>query len=397
MAGCVPDRRWCDLSLNNSEDPPCGTGNTGAIRGQAAMRRFLEDQVWGDRCPRNPLATPVRSMLRIPEALYSLAVRMRNLAFDRGLVRPARAPIPIVSIGGIEAGGVGKTPLAIELARLAREAGMRPAILTRGYGRRMQGGGRVQRVDPAAALRDWKPFGDEPVLLAESAGADVWVARLRRDAAKEAAERGADVAILDDGFQHRVLGRDLDILCVDARRPLGNGRMLPAGPLRENPARALLRADRIVLTDGAPDVCAETAVRLRRLLGDALPILSWHGEHSLHALLGEPPRPGESVLITAGIARPHRLVDALEGMGHPVAGQAFFQDHHPFSPRHIERILQMRSHPAMPIVTTEKDWIRLRCSVAGSGGRWAVLRRRLVWNEAGAGESWIRDLRELSA
>ncbi len=361
------------------------------------MRRFIEEEVWRGGEDAGFPAACAGALLRLPEALYAACTAIRNSAYDHGIARPLTAPVPIISIGGIEAGGVGKTPLAIEIARLAASAGLTPAILTRGYGRRGRDPrGSAIRVMTGADARDWLRYGDEPVLMAEATEMAVWVARRRADAACEAAEAGADLGILDDGLQHRALSRDLEIVCLDARRPLANGRLLPAGPLRENPRRAISRADLIVISDGLPELCAETGRQLRRVLGAPQPILSWRGEPSLQAVQGDPPLPAEAVRLVAGIARPDRLEQALDSLGHPVAARAFFPDHHQFAPGDLDRARQLGPDRSAPFVTTGKDWIRLRTLVTGSGERWAILKRRLRWNEDGAGELLLRNLESLA-
>ena len=168
-----------------------------------------------------------------PALLFGAVVRVRNALYDRGWLPARRAPLPVVSVGNLTVGGTGKTPVAAWIVRRLSERGHRPALVSRGYGR-----------DELALHGRWNPA--VPVVASPD----------RAGAAREAARRGADVAVLDDGFQHRRLARDADVVLLAAEERFP-GRMLPAGPYRE-PSRALRRADLIVVTrKAAPESAAE--------------------------------------------------------------------------------------------------------------------------------------------
>lgn len=350
--------------------------------------RMLDD-LWSPEGPRGA-ARALSSLLLPAEGLYRVALALREASFRTGLRRVARAPLPVISVGGIEAGGTGKTPLALELARIAVRSGFRPAILSRGYGARSVGGrsGRnaVWKVpDPApedAAIR----FGDEPVWLArrlaQYGGLGVWVAPRRIHAARAALEAGADVAILDDGLQHRLLHRDGEVVTLSGRAPFGNRRLLPVGPLREPPVPALRRADVVVLGGVSAEEADGAAAQVRAYLRPGAPILSWHGVPSLVAQRGAPPAAGEPVVLVAGIAHPERLPAALAELGHLVGEERLFRDHH----RYEESDLQGHA-PEAALVTTEKDWPRLR-RVLDPRARVTLLVQSIRWNEAGAEAGW---------
>ena len=284
-------------------------------------------------------------------ALYGLGVRARNALYDAGWLAVHVSDLPVISIGNLVVGGTGKTPATIWLAGELVAAGRHPAILTRGYGRRARGAillapGRPARSPRLAGdepLEMWSAHPDVPVLVAADR---VLGARLVRRACRP------DLLLLDDGFQHRRLARDVDLVLLDARAPFGNGRLLPAGPLRE-PAAGLSRADAVLLTraervSAAGLAAAERAVRER--LGEE----AWLGvaEHRIEGLVAfdpgstRSPEPGQAVLATAGIADPAGFAAALEAAGWPVAEIVAFPDHARLGPADHARVTARRAGPA---------------------------------------------------
>ncbi len=251
-------------------------------------------------------------------------------------------------------GGRGKTPLVALVARLLVAAGERPAILSRGYGRRIREDGVVVVSDGTHLLADVDRAGDEPLMLARAVpGAAVFVCEQRAVAAALAARAfGATVNILDDGFQHRSMRRDLDIVVVTPEDL--NGRRAPFGRLRESPA-ALRHADAIVVdgwledADRARFSCPVFA--LRRRLGDPI---------AIDADQPAPPR-GTLVVAVAGIAKPERFSRALEAAGWTVARLLSFSDHHRYSAGDLRRIARaVRETSAGGVLTTDKDAVRMR-------------------------------------
>jgi len=285
--------------------------------------------------------------------------RVRRTLYANGILRSESLPRPVVSIGNLTVGGTGKTPHVLHLAKWFDRLGFRVAILSRGYGRRSRGvvwaSGRDRMPAPAETV------GDEPALLAASLpGAAVVVGESRYDAGRECLMTGdVDLFLLDDGFQHLSLSRDVDLLLVDGVEGLGNGRTLPLGPLREPPGHAKF-ADALVLTG-----CVDRN-RGNRVL-DEIP---FPGGRPVAATRMVPvslverdgrelplPPPGEEVAAFAGIARNRRFLDTLSSVGFRVVSFCGFGDHHWYTPGDLRRIeTEAGGHP---VVTTEKDLIRL--------------------------------------
>jgi tetraacyldisaccharide 4'-kinase len=273
----------------------------------------------------NPLST-----------IYGGVIAARNALYDRRWLPAHTLPGPVISVGNLSVGGSGKTPFVILLGELLKARGIRFDVLSRGYGRRTRG---VLQVDPGGLPRD---FGDEPLLIARRLQAPVVVGEDRYEAGRFAEARfGAQIHLLDDGFQHRALARDFDIVLVtpeDAR-----DRLLPLGRLRE-PLRGLQRADAVVLTGGAsPESLpleGKTVWRVRR------------------AIIAQniPPRP----VVFCGIARPQNLLLQLRAAGVAPVAEAFFRDHHAYSEKDVRDLLQLKQRSeAGGFITTEKDAVNL--------------------------------------
>jgi tetraacyldisaccharide 4'-kinase len=257
-----------------------------------------------------------------------------------------------ISVGNIAMGGRGKTPLVALIARLLVAAGERPAILSRGYGRRRREDGVTIVSDGTHMLADIDRAGDEPLLLARSVpGAAVLVCEQRAVAASLAtAQFGSTICVLDDGFQHRSMKRDVDIVAVAPED--FDGKRMPFGRLRESPS-ALGRADAVIV-DGALEGArgsTENIFTMTRHLGEPV---------SLDPDDRVPAR-GTSVVAVAGIARPERFSRALEQAGWRVASLLAFRDHHRYSQADVRRIEQaVQDEGAVGVLTTEKDAMRLR-------------------------------------
>lgn len=263
---------------------------------------------------------------------------------DRWTTRPRRAAVPVISVGNLTVGGTGKTPTTIALAERLAARGLAVHILSRGYGGRLRG---PVRVDPDRH-EAWQT-GDEPLLLARAA--PTWVARDRAAAARAAVAAGAQVLLLDDGHQHYRLARELSLLVADAGVWLGNGRVMPAGPLREPLHAALHRAQALVaIADPGGRAVAEPEP-LR-----ALP--------HLHARLAVPPQAaarlrGRKVLAFAGIGRPSKFFASLRATGAETVAEIAFPDHAPYSADRTARLLEHAAAEGALPVTTEKDRVRL--------------------------------------
>lgn len=274
------------------------------------------------------------ALLLAPLSLvYRLVVAARAALFSLGLLRPTRlAGAQVISVGNLVVGGAGKTPVTILLAQWAQACGRRVAVLSRGYGRRSK---RVLSFS-GANLPPTDEAGDEPRLIARRCpGVTVWVGADRVASARDAIAAGADFVILDDGFQHRRLARDVDLLVESDE---GNGHLLPWGPLRE-PRSARARA---TLALGADQ---------RRLVASA--VLEGSIEHPLSALRGR------RVVALTGIARPERVHATLRELGAELVGAHAYADHHPFTRAELEAARADAASRDALLVTTEKDAERL--------------------------------------
>jgi|HubBroStandDraft_6_1064221.scaffolds.fasta_scaffold89806_2 tetraacyldisaccharide 4'-kinase len=269
-------------------------------------------------------------------SIFGVGVRGRNALYDCGIARARKLQGPVVSIGNLSVGGSGKTPFVLVLGELLTARGVKFDILSRGYGRRTRG---VARVDPGGLPRD---FGDEPLLLTRRLSLPVIVGEDRYEAGRFAEKSfGPQLHLLDDGFQHRALARDFDIVLVtpeDARDCL-----LPAGRLRESVA-SLSRADAVVLASGASP--------------QSFPLngkLLWRVRRGI-SVTNVPARP----VVFCGIARPQNFLLQLRTAGVEPVAQALFRDHHAYTERDIQDLLKLRQQSeAEGFVTTEKDAVNL--------------------------------------
>jgi tetraacyldisaccharide 4'-kinase len=302
--------------------------------------------------------------------LYALGLAIKNRRYDgykseEGRQPPARRlGWPVISVGNLSVGGAGKTPVVMRLVELLRQEGMHAGVLSRGYGRSSQGVARVPSADAAGNAEEHlaAQYGDEPLLIAATTHAPVYVGASRYEAG-QLAERDAGPAaagpagaravhILDDGFQHRQLARDLDIVVLHASD--FHEWLLPAGRLRE-PLRALRRADVLVMReeDAHPD--SDMAARL-----DALDLQQprWLVRRTLQMPPGLPSQ--TPVLAFCGIARPREFFAALTAQGANLVAQVAYRDHRALTPADLDRLLALaREHRVRAFVTTQKDAVRL--------------------------------------
>lgn len=259
-------------------------------------------------------------------------------AVHRSSARRVHARVPVISVGNLTVGGAGKTPVAIELGSRLAARGLRPAVLSRGYGRRTRAPMQVSAESTVLEV------GDEPLLMARR-GLDVFVGPRRALLAEMAVQRGADVLVLDDGLQHHALARDLDIVVVDASNPFGNGHVLPRGPLREPPS-ALGRVRRGLLWLTRCDLPRDPRT-------SSLP--AWPAVESSYSARGD--LRGRRVFVFAGIARPLSFEATVRALGAEIAGARWFRDHHRYTDRDLAALRRDAGDAAL--VTTEKDLMRI--------------------------------------
>lgn len=319
----------------------------------------------------------VRVFLIPLSLVYSLVQRIRSGLYRSGIFTVRKLPCPVISIGNIAVGGTGKTPVTAHIARLLMAQGLKVAVLSRGYGGTLEGETALVSNGHEITLSA-EECGDEPFLLAKSIpglaviiGTDRYAAGLL--ALKECTP---DVFLLDDGFQHLRLHRDLNILLLDCSRPFGNGWTLPAGLLRE-PKRAAERADLVVLTR-CPEGAAPTSplpekpfCRARHNLDDLLPLTG--GEPLLFEALTD-----RKVVAFSGIAEPQAFLDGLRRRGVQVVAALEFPDHVEYSDARLLEIEDMlRISGADYAITTEKDGVKLKRLSEASAQKTMLARLRL--------------------
>lgn len=269
-------------------------------------------------------------------AIYGSVVGARNALYDRGVLRARRLQGPVISVGNLSTGGSGKTPFVMLLGELLKARGINFDVLSRGYGRESKG---VRLVDPAGLPQE---FGDEPLLIARKLQVPVIVGEDRYEAGRFAESKfGPQLHLLDDGFQHRRLARDFDIVLVTPQD--AKDRLLPAGRLREA-LGALRRADAVVLSSGAA--------------ADSFPVegkLVWRVRRGI-VPENVPPRP----VVFCGIARPQSFVLQLRAANIEPVAEAFYRDHHAYSEKDVHELLALKQRSeAGGFVTTEKDAVNL--------------------------------------
>ncbi len=271
--------------------------------------------------------------------LYGAAGRLRWAAST-----PWRAEVPVICVGNLVAGGAGKTPTALALGRALAQRGVALHFLSRGHGGRLAGPVRVDPDRHRAA-----DVGDEPLLLA--AAAPAWIAHDRAAGARAAVAHGAQAIVMDDGFQNPGLAKDLSLLVIDEAYGLGNGRVHPAGPLREPAALGLARADRVVVVQSGEEPAPMPAA----IPNLAQPPLTARLIPSDDALALR----GCRVLAFAGIGRPQRFFHTVRELGAELVGQQGFPDHHPYGEDEIWKLVELARELDAQAVTTAKDAVRL--------------------------------------
>jgi tetraacyldisaccharide 4'-kinase len=299
-----------------------------------------------------------RGLLRAAEPVYAQIMRMRNHLYDSGALRARRLPIAVISVGNITAGGTGKTPVVQWLARRLAEMGQRPAVLLRGYKR--------PGIEP----------GDEELLLREALpGAVVYAQADRVAAGKAVLERHpeVDAIVLDDGFQHRRLARDFELVLIDATNPFGFGHVHPRGLLRE-PLAGLARADAFVLTR-ADQVSVEKRSDIEAALrgwNHRAPL--YRARHVITGFMdGSESRPMTALeekrfFVAAGIGNPASLNRQIESFAGECKGCRWFPDHHQYTSREVEHLLhEARNSGAEVLIVTEKDWVKIREHMKSAG------------------------------
>ncbi len=310
---------------------------------------------------------PAGALLRPLAGLYGAGVRARLALYRAGFLKPKTLPCKVISVGNITAGGTGKTPVTMHIARYLKDKGLAVVILSRGYGGSLKEAGVVS--DGHEVLLGPAEAGDEPVLMARRLKDIPVVVGANRFSAGELAIKkfSPDVIILDDGFQHIRLSRDLNILLIDGAVELGSSRLLPAGPLRESLA-GLKRADMVLVKGGRLQERDRVLMREYNLIENGF-VFKATGVMELSEGKARPVKAikGRALLAVAAIARPHSFFSLLKDLGMSIAGAMTYTDHHAYNAGDIEAVrLKMRETGAEAIITTEKDGVKLASLLRGS-------------------------------
>lgn len=320
------------------------------------MHRLLDSYL---RFIRGEKSSPAWHVLAPLSWVVSVVVSLRAAFYDHGLRRTVEPPVPVISVGNLTHGGTNKTPFVELLARLLGSAGIKTGIVSRGYGKK----GRAARLIRSGNKPDRKIVGDEAALLSRKLpDSPVCVSPDRLEGIRRLVAEGVEVALADDAFQHRRLGRDADIVLVDATCPWGNGHLFPLGMLREKP-RALNRADMVIVTKSdqiSKEKREELSGELSRLCGDenvftaGLALRGWARWDGTWEEAGSPPV-GAAVAFSA-IGNPESFQAFLEGQGVFPKHHVRFRDHHSYSIRDMNAILRVfHENSAESLICTEKD------------------------------------------
>ena len=292
-------------------------------------------EFWNHREGREA-APAIRALLTPFSWVYNWAVERRITKTS-----PYDPNIPVICVGNVSMGGTGKTPVCAYLLSSLRRMGINVVGLSRGYGGSEKGPIPVSKNHTAADV------GDEPLLLARHA--PVWVSTGRDDGARAAVSYGAEVIIMDDGHQNPTVEKTLTLVVVDAEIGFGNGRIFPAGPLRESLNKSLERADAIILMKPTPDYQIEDHLTAQL-----------KGHLTISAYLKTPDKaPKEKLFAFAGIGRPNKFFDSLRRNGGELVEALSYADHHPYKTQELESLLELSKEYGAQLITTEKDYIRL--------------------------------------
>ena len=335
-------------------------------------------------------------LLVMASRLYGWGVGLWQRAYALGVFPAASMPCPVISIGNIMAGGTGKTPMTFYLVRRLKAMGLRPVVISRGYGGTLKEAAAVVG-DGESIFLDAEAAGDEPLMMAQRLGVPVVVGRDRRRAGQLAVETfNPDLLVMDDGFQHLKLKRDLDLVLLDHDRPFGNGRFLPAGRLRETAAMAARRAHGLILTrcpegGGAvpPSIdttfpgCPAFKTRHRSVLA------AWIGGSDGGGSLAE--LRGRRAFLVSGIARNDAFRQSVAALGANVVGHLEFQDHYGYKRADFSTIqTEADQTRAELVITTEKDWVKFPAQWEGPMAL-VVLGVELECEDAVQFDTFIRD------
>ena len=291
----------------------------------------------------------LRSILKVLSCFYGFAVALRNWFYDKSIRKPVKVSAAVVSIGNITTGGTGKTPLVAWLCNYFTDRNIKTAVLTRGY--------KVKNSD----------FADEPAMLAKAAPKAIVIVNPNRTAGAKKAirEHNAKLLIMDDGFQHRKLARDVNIVAVDATEPFGCEKILPAGLLRE-PLKSFKRADAVIITrinQSQPEKIDEIKSRISQIAPDIVFATAIHKPKSAKLIKGSQidfkELAEKRIYAFCGIGNPNAFFQTLSEMALNIVGKKVYNDHHKYCDADIMAIHEDAGYKqAQLVLTTQKDWIK---------------------------------------
>lgn len=338
------------------------------------LKGAVESIMRSDRAPRKWLAF----FLFLFSLLYGFILLCRRFLFRKGILRSHKLPCVVISVGNITLGGSGKTPMAIYLARLLSDGGFRTAIVSRGYRGLFENKGGIVS-DGERILASPREAGDEPYMMAVKTGVPVICGKDRLKAGLDAVGLGAEVVILDDGFQHLRLKRDINLLLLDMERPFGNGHIVPRGMMRE-PRSSVWDADAFIMTR-----CLEN----HRDKQDTSPMPVFYASQRQYTAK-KAGIAGNMIVAVSGIADNAAFAESLKKRGYDVTSSFSFDDHHYYTEEDLEKVLgEMKLNSADFIVTTEKDYVKIS-GLIEDDSPWEVLGSDHDFGEGrGEFDDWI--------
>ncbi|MFP4522306.1 MAG: tetraacyldisaccharide 4'-kinase [Fibrobacterota bacterium] len=315
-------------------------------------------------------------MLKLLSRIYSTAVLARNFAYDRGIIKVKKCGFPVISVGNLAAGGTGKTPAVIMIGKMLKKEGLLPAVVSRGYGRKSRGTFLFLPEDKPSPCQ----AGDEPVLIQRELGCPLCVSASRMEACALLKEKGIrpDAVILDDGFQHRKIHRDLNILLLDSKKPSAGG-LLPSGRLRE-PFDGIKRADLVIFTrhTGLPD--SSRVEMVKKTSPEARVFFASHETAGFFGIDGIEKKAPESASIFSAVASPDSFESSVRGQGIKIKNKLFLRDHSFLEGGVLKKLNDMLSEG--PVVMTQKDAVKIPEKLSGSKNIYVLKIRFKIQNSS---------------
>lgn len=301
--------------------------------------------------------------LWIGSVFYSIAINAKNFLYKISILKETKVGAKVICVGNLTTGGVGKTPIVCEIANYLAKQGKRPAVLSRGYGGTLDNKNvNIVKNFDEILIKEAKMCGDEPLLIAQNTvGAAVLTCRDRVKSAKYAVEKlGSDILIMDDGFSNRKIFKDLNIMLFDSKKFIGNGKLLPLGPLRE-PLSAIKRAHKILLINKGETDIEKVKNKIENKFKKTPIVCNMQKDIIFNPKNGQTlETQGQNVFAFCAIAQSEQFYNYLKE-GFNFVGEKTFTDHHPYSQRDVEEVIaHAKKIGAEKIITTEKDFVKIK-------------------------------------